>query len=126
MQASEGVGSALFPPAAERVRLDDALTRQLADARRRVLEGPVAPTLGHDACRRALAGFDFATPRPLEEVLAWTIRQMEHGVTQITHPRYLGLFNPAPTFPAQCADRIAAAFNPQLASATTSPAATEI
>ena len=118
--------SALFPPAAERVRLDDALTRDLAQARQRVTHGAVAPTLGHDACRRALAGFDFAAPRPLEEVLAWAVRQMEHGVTQMTHPRYLGLFNPAPTFPAQCADRIAAAFNPQLASATTSPAAVEI
>jgi glutamate/tyrosine decarboxylase-like PLP-dependent enzyme len=44
----------------------------------------------------------------------------------MTHPRYFGLFNPAPTFPAQCADRIVAAFNPQLATATTSPAAVEI
>jgi glutamate/tyrosine decarboxylase-like PLP-dependent enzyme len=44
----------------------------------------------------------------------------------MTHPRYFGLFNPAPTFPAQLADRIAAAFNPQLATATTSPAAIEI
>ena len=51
---------------------------------------------------------------------------MEHGVTHMTHPRYLGLFNPAPSFPAQCADRIAAAFNPQLASQTTSPAAVAI
>ena len=51
---------------------------------------------------------------------------MERGVTHMTHPRYFGLFNPAPTFPAQCADRIAAAFNPQLATATTSPAAVEI
>jgi glutamate/tyrosine decarboxylase-like PLP-dependent enzyme len=36
------------------------------------------------------------------------------------------LFNPAPTFPAQCADRIAAALNPQLATSTTSPAAIAI
>ena len=51
---------------------------------------------------------------------------MEHGVVHMTHPRYFGLFNPAPSFPAQCADRIAAAFNPQLASSRTSPAAVEI
>jgi glutamate/tyrosine decarboxylase-like PLP-dependent enzyme len=44
----------------------------------------------------------------------------------MTHPRYFGLFNPAPNFPAQCADRIAAAFNPQLATSTTSPVAVEI
>jgi glutamate/tyrosine decarboxylase-like PLP-dependent enzyme len=51
---------------------------------------------------------------------------MEHGLVHVTHPRYFGLFNPAPTFPAQCADRIAGAFNPQLATSTTSPAAVEI
>jgi glutamate/tyrosine decarboxylase-like PLP-dependent enzyme len=51
---------------------------------------------------------------------------LEDGVVHLTHPRYFGLFNPAPTFPAQCADRIAAAFNPQLATSTTSPAAVEI
>jgi DNA modification methylase len=39
---------------------------------------------------------------------AWTIGQLEHGLVHVTHPRYFGLFNPAPTFPAQCADRIAA------------------
>ena len=44
----------------------------------------------------------------------------------VNHPRYFGLFNPTPTFPAQCADRIAAAFNPQLATYTTSPAAVAI
>lgn len=124
--AAEPPVAALFPSAADRVRGDDALTHSLAAARDRVIQGAVAPTLDHNAFRRALAGFDFADPRPLDDVLAWVIDSMEHGVTQITHPRYLGLFNPAPTFPAQCADRIAAAFNPQLASATTSPAAVEI
>jgi hypothetical protein len=44
----------------------------------------------------------------------------------MTHPRFLGLFNPAPSFPAQCADRIAASFNPQLAGQTTSPVAVAI
>jgi len=43
----------------------------------------------------------------------------------VTHPRYFGLFNPAPSFPAQCADRIAATFNPQLATSATSPVAVE-
>src|ERR1700676_136432 len=76
--------------------------------------------------RSDLAGFDFRTPRPLDELLSWTIEQMERGLVYVTHPRYFGLFNPAPTFPAQCADRIAGAFNPQLATSTTSPAAVEI
>ncbi len=51
---------------------------------------------------------------------------MDHGLVHVTHPRYFGLFNPTPTFPAQSADRIVAVFNPQPATSTTSPAAVEI
>jgi len=82
--------------------------------------------LNRAAFRSELADFDFRTPRPLDELLSWTIAQMERGLVHVTHPRYFGLFNPAPTFPAQCADRIAGAFNPQLATSTTSPVAVEI
>jgi len=44
----------------------------------------------------------------------------------MTHPSYFGLFNPAPTFPSECADRIVAAFNPQLAVSSHAPACVEI
>jgi len=118
--------SALFPAREERERWDNFLTRELARAYDRVGAGSVTPTLDLVAFGNELAGFDFRTPRPLGELLEWTIAQMEHGLVHVTHPRYFGLFNPAPTFPAQCADRIAAVFNPQLATATTSPAAVEI
>lgn len=118
--------SALFPAPAERERWNDLLTRELARADARVAAGSVTPTLDLAAFRRELAGFDFHEPRPLGELLSWTIAQMERGLVHVTHPRYFGLFNPAPTFPAQCADRIAAVFNPQLATSTTSPAAVEI
>ena len=85
--------------------------------------GAATPTLDIKTFRRELEGFDFATPRPLAELLDWSIGMLEHGVTHQTHPRYFGLFNPAPTFPAQCADRLVAFFNPQIASSSTSPAA---
>ena len=118
--------TALFPTREDRERWDDLLTRQLARANERIIEGAVTPTLDLNSFRTELSGFDFQAPRPVDELLSWTIAQMEHGVVHMTHPRYFGLFNPAPTFPAQCADRIAAAFNPQLATSTTSPAAVEI
>src|ERR1700733_948460 len=118
--------AALFPSRTTRIRADDLLTRALADAAERVLRGPVTPTLDRTKLRSELAQFDFTAPLPLDELLAWTVGQLEHGVVHMTHPRYFGLFNSAPSFPAQCADRIAAAFNPQLATATTSPAAVEI
>ena len=114
---------ALFPPAAERERIDDHLTRELARAQERVAAGSATPTLPMDAFRRELAGFDFTVPRPLPQLLDWCIPVLEHGVVHLTHPRYFGLFNPAPSFPAQCADRIVGSFNPQVASSATSPAA---
>jgi aromatic-L-amino-acid decarboxylase len=117
---------ALFPPSEERRHYDDFLTRALARSHDRVAEGPVIPDFDPIAFRNQLAGFDFETPRPLDEILSWTIAHMEHGLVHVTHPRYFGLYNPAPAFPAQCADRIAGMFNPQLATSTTSPAAVEI
>ena len=119
-------GSALFPPRDERQRGDDRLTAALLAAAARTASGAATPDFDREAFGRALAEFDFAAPQPLDDVLDWTIAQLEHGVTHMTHPRYFGLFNPAPTFPAQCADRVAAVFNPQLATATTSPAAVAI
>jgi glutamate/tyrosine decarboxylase-like PLP-dependent enzyme len=98
----------------------------LLRANERVAEGPVTPALNIADFKSDLAKFDFRNPRPLGELLSWTIDKMEHGLVHVTHPRYFGLFNPAPTFPAQCADRIAGAFNPQLATSTTSPVAVEI
>lgn len=120
------MSSALFPAAAARRVEDDRLTAILAAADARVRQAGVAPDLDLADFRSELAGFDFAVPRPLSELSDWAIAQLEHGATHMTHPRYLGLFNPAPSFPAQCADRIIATFNPQLASATTSPAAVAI
>ncbi len=121
-----GATSALFPNRQDRQLWDDFLTRELACAHERVTEGMVRPTLDLAAFREELAGFEFRAPQPIGELLPWVIAQMEHGLVHVTHPRYLGLFNPVPTFPAQCADRIVGLFNPQLASATTSPAAVEI
>jgi aromatic-L-amino-acid decarboxylase len=116
----------LFPGQVTRERIDDFLTRELAAANQRVALGSVMPTLDMAHFRRELAEFDFDIPRPIESVLAWSIRQLEHGAVHMTHPRYFGLFNPAPVAPAQWADRIAGVFNPQLASSGSSPAPVEI
>jgi glutamate/tyrosine decarboxylase-like PLP-dependent enzyme len=116
----------LFLSADDRRRWDDHLTVLLVEAEQRVEHGSVTPTIDLGTFRTALRTFDFERHVPLGDLLTWTVAQMEHGIVHTNHPRYLGLFNPAPTFPAQCADRIAAMFNPQLATATTSPAAVEI
>ena len=118
--------AALFPTATERWRVDEWLTGELHDAARRIQAGPVAPTVDMTAFRAELEAFDFEGPRPLVEMLRWTIERLQHGIVQMANPRYFGLFNPGPSFPAQCADRIASVFNPQLASSASSPVPVEL
>ncbi|HEY2144864.1 MAG TPA: pyridoxal-dependent decarboxylase [Steroidobacteraceae bacterium] len=112
---------ALFPPASDRERISDWLTVELEAALTRVQAGPVVPTIDMQEFRTELDGFDFSAPRPLEDALRWTIARMQCGIVQMTNPRYFGLFNPGANFPAQCADRVAGCFNPQLASSASSP-----
>lgn len=118
--------AALFPAAATRHAIDAGLGELLAAAESSVFAGPVVPTLQRPALAEALAQFDFEMPVPMEIVLPWVVHALSTGIVHINHPRYFGLFNPTPTFAAQCADRVVAAFNPQLATRTTSPAAVDI
>ena len=112
---------ALFPNALERVRVETWLTQVLGAALPGIESGPVTPDIDMSAFCRELDGFDFAGPQPLEGVLEWTVRCLEHGIVQMGNPRYFGLFNPCASFPAQCAERVAGLFNPQLASSGSSP-----
>jgi len=118
--------TALFPAATERARIEDLLTHELGRAMARVSAGPIVPTIDIGAFRAELETLDFDKPRPLEELLRWTIDRMEHGIVQMMQPRYFGLFNPGPSFPSQCADRLTSAFNPQLASSGSSPVPVEL
>ena len=113
--------SALFPPAAERARIEGWLTQALLEALARVRSGPVIPNTDMARFAEELASLSFDTPQPIEQLLEWTLARMEHGIVQMSNPRYFGLFNPAASFPAQCADRVVSAFNPQLASSASSP-----
>ncbi len=113
----------LFPHQATRRRVAQELAVALEAADQRVRQGPVTPDFDRERFDAELGAFDFDHPIPIEQACGWVIAQLEHGVVHMTHPQYLGLFNPAPSFPARCADQITAAFNPQLATATTSPAA---
>jgi glutamate/tyrosine decarboxylase-like PLP-dependent enzyme len=118
--------AALFPDAAQGARTDDWLTAQIRLALARVSQGSVMPTVDLGQFRQELAALTFAAPLAADALLSWTIAQLEQGTVHMTHPRYFGLFNPAPTAPAQWADRVAGAFNPQLASTGSSPVPVEI
>ncbi|HLZ97746.1 MAG TPA: pyridoxal-dependent decarboxylase [Steroidobacteraceae bacterium] len=112
---------ALFPGVEERRRIDAWLTDELAAVLPRIQSGPVTPRLDMASFDEDLRSFDFMRPMPLERVLGWAMRQLEHGIVHMSNPRYFGLFNPGASFPAQCAERVGSLFNPQLASSGSSP-----
>lgn len=85
-----------------------------------------APRLDRDALRALLARLDFETPlQPMEALELAAAGLREHQV-HTPHPRYFGLFNPAPTAMGIVADALVAAFNPQMAAWSHSPLAAEI
>lgn len=89
--------------------------------------GPVYPDVIPSEIREHLnSRYDFRQPVPLEEAAADVEQMLRRWQVQITHPRYMGLFNPSVTLSSVVADTLAAAYNPQLASWRTSPAANEI
>ncbi len=91
-----------------------------------IAEKPVAPPLDLAAIRAALAPFDFAQPRDPLEALDFAVEGLWKWQVHTPHPRYFGLFNPAPTTMGIAADALVAAFNPQLAAWSHSPLAAEI
>lgn len=87
----------------------DAVLRHV-DARARSLrEAPVVPSVVPDVER------DLERPRDPVAVVERAAEALAAGVVPPGHPRYFGLFNPAPAALSVIADALVAAENPQLA-----------
>src|SRR5690606_16100159 len=82
---------------------------------------PVAPKPDAARLEKLIARFDPALPLAGEEALELAARGLREHQVHVAHPRYFGLFNPAPTAMGVFADALVAQFNPQLASASHSP-----
>jgi aromatic-L-amino-acid decarboxylase len=104
----------------------DELRRTVAALERDIATGPIVPDVSPAELREHLARYDFSNPLPLDDVIADAEAMMRRWHVQVTHPRYLGLFNPSVTPASVVGETMAAMFNPQLASWRTSPAANEI
>src|SRR5215472_5053621 len=92
-----------------------------------IADGAILPTVTADEIRSHLADhYSFQTELPLEQVVQDAERMLRTWQVQVTHPRYLGLFNPAVTLPSVIAETLVAMYNPQLANWRTSPAGNEI
>jgi glutamate/tyrosine decarboxylase-like PLP-dependent enzyme len=93
----------------------------------RIAGGPILPNVTVQEIRNHLnARYDFKSAIALEDVAADVEEMLSKWQVQVTHPRYLGLFNPSVTRASVIADTLTAAYNPQLATWRTSPAANEI
>src|SRR5215831_9491817 len=90
-------------------------------------DGPILPSVKVDEIRSHLASrYHFQKELPLEEVVQDAERMLRTWQVQVTHPRYLGLFNPAVTLPSVIAETLVAMYNPQLANCRKQKAAYEI
>ncbi len=117
---------ALFPDFDALNAAETALTARLDKARRaHTSRKAVAEDLSQEWLKD-LSARNFEHSEDLETLMDWVIDALDKGSVQMTHPGYLGLFNPAPTYASECADRIASAFNPQICVYSHAPAAVEI
>ena len=103
-------------------RLVEAIERYAAE----VGTAPVAPAASPEGIRERLARFDFAAPSDPLEALDFVVDGLWQGQVHAAHPRYFGLFNPAPATASIAADALVAAFNPQLAAWSHAPFPVEV
>ncbi len=105
----------------------DQLQHEYQRVQAEIADGPIVPSVAVDDIRGYLASrYDFHEALPLAEVVQDAERMLRTWQVQVTHPRYLGLFNPAVTLPAVIAETLAALYNSQLANWRTSPGGNEI
>jgi len=103
-------------------RLVEAVEKYTTD----VARSPVAPPLDVETIRGEVSAFDFTQPVDPLAALDFAVEGLRKHQVHVAHPRYFGLFNPAPTTMGVAADTLVAAFNPQLAAWSHSPLAVEI
>lgn len=103
------------------------VTTILDDYASRIAEGRVTPRpeVASDQIQTSLANLGLDGVPPLD-ALDFVADGLWRGQVHTPHPRYFGLFNPAPTTMSVAADALAAGFNPQLAAASHSPFAVEV
>jgi glutamate/tyrosine decarboxylase-like PLP-dependent enzyme len=86
----------------------------------------VSPELDLEKIRSIVEAFDFENPLDPMEAIDFIVHGLWQYQVHTPHPRYFGLFNPAPATMGIAADALVAAFNPQVATWSHSPLAAEI
>jgi glutamate/tyrosine decarboxylase-like PLP-dependent enzyme len=120
------MNSALMLDAQTRAKLWQRLVGAIEAYAAKVETVRVTPELDPEKIRLLLRPFDFSQPVDPLEAADFVIEALWKYQTHTPHPRYYGLFNPAPTTMGIAADTLVAAFNPQLAAWSHNPLAVEI
>ena len=116
----------LFPNFDDLDAAEHALSARLDGMRRRYAIRNASAEEPSSSRLNELREKQFDQPEDLEPLMDWVIDALDKGSVQMTHTSYLGLFNPAPSFASECADRIASMFNTQICVYSHAPAAVEI
>jgi len=105
----------------------DELLRSFSEASSCIANGPIVPTVTPGEIRDHLdSRYDFTKPLGLDAVVVDVEQMLRKWQVHVTHPRYMGLYNPSVTAASVVGDTLTAIYNPQLAAWRTSPAANEI
>ena len=107
--------------------LIDEIQNDFVRVQSEIASSPILPRVTPEEIRSYLGSrYNFAQAMSLEEVTADAEKMLKTWQVQVTHPRYLGLFNPSVTLVSVIAETLVALYNSQLANWRTSPAANEI
>ncbi|MBC8065148.1 MAG: pyridoxal-dependent decarboxylase, partial [Chlorobia bacterium] len=87
---------------------------------------PASRKINRSEVLARLGEVDFSSPISPEEAIRFSAQGLTDFQVHATHVRYFGLFNPGSTTMGIAADALAAAFNPQGATWTHSPFASEV
>ena len=108
----------------------DRLWRRVAEAIEAyslsIAQQRVTPELDPGPIRAAIADFTFELPVDPEKLVDFVAASLSRWQVHTPHPRYFGLFNPAPSTMGIAADTLVAAFNPQMAAWSHNPFAVEV
>jgi glutamate/tyrosine decarboxylase-like PLP-dependent enzyme len=109
-----------------RIELWQRLVEVIEEYTANVNQARVAPYLDADKIRSLLNPITFKQSIDPLQAVNFVVQGLWNYQMHVSHPRYFGLFNPAPTTISIVADSLAATFNPQLATWSHSPFAVEI
>ncbi len=114
-----------LPAANQRRKLLEISSRLVEQVLQKPEQFSLAFSTDSGEIRRRVEAYDFSAPVNAGKVLDDVGEMLQQWSLQCGHPRYFGLFNPAPTYPGILADYLVAAYNPQCGAWHHSPFAVE-